>query len=132
VVEFIEKLGLKTVVLHGQLDTGQAAIEKYERSAAISEYAVVILTPDDMGATNDDPGDAKLRARQNVIFKLGYFCGVLGRARVSVLVKEDLKIPIDDFGIASIPMDPGGAWQFSLAKEMKSAGLLFDANRIFY
>ena len=129
---FIEELGLEVVILQEQPNAGQTIIEQFERDTAISSYAVVILTRDDMRALNDEPNDVKPRARQNIILELGYFCGVPGRARVSVLVKEGLEIPIDSFGIACTLLDPDGAWQFSLAKDMKSAGLSFDANRIFY
>jgi len=128
---FIEKLGLKAVILHEQPNAGQTIIEKLERNAAISGYAVVILTSDDIGASTEDPDDAKLRARQNVIFELGYFCGALGRARVSVLAKEGVEILSDYLGVGYTLMDPEGAWQLSLARDMKSAGLSFDANRIF-
>lgn len=131
VAKFIEKLDLKAVVLQGQSKAGQTIIDKFDRNAAISGYAVIILTPDDMGASKKDPDDAKLQARQNVIFGLGYICGALGRARVSVLVKEGVEIPGDDFGVAPTIMDVEGNWQFSLAKHMKSGGLSFDANRIF-
>lgn len=90
VVRFIEKLGLKAAILHEQENAGQTIIEKIERNAAISGYAVVILTPDDTGALKEHPDDATLWARQNVIFGLGYFCGALGRAKVAVLVKGGL------------------------------------------
>jgi predicted nucleotide-binding protein len=131
VARFIEKLGLKAVILHEQPNAGQTIIEKFERHATISGYAVVILTPDDIGASNEAPDDAKHRARQNVILELGYFCGALGRAKISVLVKEGVEIPSDYLGVVYTPMDPGGGWQLSLAKDMKSAGLPFDANRVF-
>jgi predicted nucleotide-binding protein len=131
VATFIEKLGLKAVILHEQPNAGQTIIEKLERNAAISGYAVIILTSDAIGASTEDPDDAKLRARQNVIFELGYFCGVLGRARVSVLAKEGVEILSDYLGVEYTLMDPEGAWQLSLARDMKSAGLFFDANRIF-
>jgi len=131
VTTFIEKLGLKAVILHEQPNAGQTIIEKFERNAAISGYAVVILTSDDVGVSKEDTDDAKLRARQNVMLEIGYFCGALGRRRISVLIKEGVDIPSDYLGIASTLFDPGGDWQFSLARDMKSAGLSFDANRIF-
>jgi predicted nucleotide-binding protein len=131
VVRFIEKLGLKPAILHDQENAGQTIIEKFERNAAISGYAVVILTPDDTGALKEHPDDATLRAGQNVIFGLGYISGALGRAKVSVLVKEGLEILCDDLGVEYTLMDPEGTWQLSLARDMKSAGLSFDANRIF-
>jgi predicted nucleotide-binding protein len=131
VATFIEKLGLKAVILHEQPNAGQTIIEKFEHNAAISGYAVVILTSNNAGASKEDTDDAKLRARQNVMLELGYFCGALGRKRVSVLEKEGVDIPSDFLGISCTLFDPGGDWQLSLARDMKSAGLSFDANRIF-
>ena len=131
VARFIEKLGLKAVILHEQPNAGQTIIEKFERHASASGYAVIILTPDDIGASKDSPDDVKTRARQNVILELGYFCGALSRSRVSVLVKEGVEIPSDYLGVLYTPMDSNGGWQIQLVKEMKSAGLQFDANKVF-
>jgi len=131
VVRFIEKPGLKAVLLHEQANAGQTIIEKFERHAAISGYAVIILTPDDIGALKENTDDAKLRTRQDVVLGLGYFCGALGRARVSVLVKESVEILSDYLGVASTLTDLEGTWQHSLARDMNSADLSFDANRIF-
>ena len=128
---FIEKLGLEAVILHEQPNAGQTIIEKFERHATASGYAVVILSPDDIGASKDSPDDVKARARQNVILELGYFCGALGRSRVSVLVKEGVEIPSDYLGVVYTSMDSGDGWQMQLAKELKSAGLQFDANKVF-
>lgn len=110
---------------------GQTIIEKFERHATRSGYAVVILTPDDIAAPKDTPDDVKHRARQNVILELGYFCGVLGRSNVTVLTKGEVEIPSDYLGVVYTPMDQGGGWQFTLVKEMKAAGLPFDANNVF-
>ena len=131
VATFIEKLGLKAVVLHEQPNAGQTIIEKFERDAAISGYAVVILSSDYIGASKEDTDGAKLRAIQNVMLELGYFCGALGRRRVSVLAKEGVNVPSDFLGVACTLFDPRGDWQLSLARDMKSAGISFDANRIF-
>jgi predicted nucleotide-binding protein len=55
-------------------------IEKFEENADV-QYALVLLTPDDIGyevadATKpEEERDLRLRARQNVIFELGYFVG---------------------------------------------------------
>ena len=131
IARFIEKLGLKAIILHEQPNAGQTIIEKFERHASASGYAVVLLTPDDIGAPEDSPDNAKPRARQNVVLELGYFCGALGRARVSVLVKEDVEIPSDYLGVVYTSMDSGGGWQQKLAKDMKAAGVQFDANKVF-
>jgi len=131
VAGFIKKLGLKAVILHEKANAGQTIIDKFERIAAISDYAVVILTLDDIGALKENPDKTNLRARQNVILGLGYLYGALGRAKVSVLVKEGTKILSDDLGVAYTLMDPKGAWRLSLARDMKSAGLSFDIRENF-
>jgi predicted nucleotide-binding protein len=42
-------------------------------------YAVVLLTPDDVGCAKDAaPDGLALRPRENVIFELGFFAGKLG------------------------------------------------------
>jgi predicted nucleotide-binding protein len=128
VATFIEKLGLKAVILHEQTNAVKTIIEKFERNEAISEYAVVILTSDD---TDVSKKDAMFRERQNVMFALGYFLGALGCKKVSVLAKEGLEIQNDFLGVECISFDPRGDWQLSLARDMKSAGVSFDANRIF-
>ena len=44
------------------------------------------MTPDDQGIAKDAT-DLKPRARQNVVFELGFFIGELGPERVAALVK---------------------------------------------
>ncbi len=129
VARFIEKLGLQAIILHEQPNKGQTIIEKFESNAANVGFAVVLLTPDDVGAPKDSPNDVKERARQNVILELGYFCGSLGRNRVCVLYKEGVEIPSDYLGVVYTPLDSAGGWHLKLAKEMKEAGLDVDLNK---
>ena len=49
VARFIEKLGLEAVVLHEKANEGQTIIEKFEKHASDARFAVVLLTPDDIG-----------------------------------------------------------------------------------
>ena len=131
VAGFIKKLGFKAVILHENTNAGQTIIDKFERIAATSDYAVVILTLDDIGALKENPDKTNLRARQNVILGLGYLYGALGRAKVSVLVKEGAEILSNDLGVSCTLMDPKGTWRLSLARYMKSAGLSFDIRENF-
>ncbi len=131
VARFIEKLGLEAIILHEQASKGKTIIEKFEEHASSSYFAVVLLTPDDVGYPQQNKNEAKPRARQNVIFELGYFCGALGRNNACVLYKEGVEIPNDYLGVVYALLDDGGAWQLQLAKEMKHAGLEFDMNRAF-
>lgn len=127
---YVESLGLKATILHEQISSSQTIIEKFEKHASEAAFAIVLLTPDDRGYAKDSPKIIECRARQNVVFELGYFCSALTRGRVCVLYKEGVEIPSDFSGVVYIPMDDGGAWQFSLAKEMYAAGLDVDLNRL--
>jgi len=72
------------------------------------------------------PREWRPRARQNVVFELGFFVGKLGRKRVCALMKEGVETPSDFSGVIYIRMDENAAWQAALAKEMKAAGLKVD------
>lgn len=125
----LEKLGLEAIILHEQPSGGRTVIEKFEDYADVA-YAVVLLTPDDVGAAQADAGNLKDRARQNVILELGFFLGRLGRKRVCALHKGQVEIPSDYHGVLWVRMDADGAWQFKLAAEIKAAGLAVDVNRL--
>jgi predicted nucleotide-binding protein len=43
--------------------------------------------------------ELKPRARQNVILELGYFWGSLGRSRIFTLIKGEIELPSDIYGI---------------------------------
>ena len=70
------------------------------------------------------------RARQNVIFELGFFIGALGRDRVCALHKGEVEIPSDFSGVLWIRMGAEDAWQLKLARELKAAGINVDLNRL--
>jgi predicted nucleotide-binding protein len=130
VARFVEKLGLKAIILHEQPNKGQTIIEKFESSAAEVGFAIVLLTPDDIAASKESPDDTMFRARQNVVLELGYFCGVLGRNKVCVLFKGDVEILSDYLGVIYTPLDSDDGWHLKLAKEMKEAGLNIDLNDV--
>jgi predicted nucleotide-binding protein with TIR-like domain len=89
VARVIAQLGLHPIILQEQADRGRTVIEKFEAHADVG-FAVVLLTPDDMGYPKDKPSEPKPRARQNVVLELGYFSGRLGRANVCALLKDDV------------------------------------------
>lgn len=125
VARFLESLGLEVEILEEQADQGLTTIEKFEQNAS-GGFVVALLTPDDVGGLN--AGELKPRARQNVIFELGYFVRAVGRARVRALVKDDVEIPSNYWGVLYISLDEHGGWKLKLAQEMKSAGLTVDLN----
>ncbi|MCY3870191.1 MAG: nucleotide-binding protein [Gemmatimonadetes bacterium] len=130
VARFIERLGLKPIILHEEPNQGQTIIEKFEQHAEVA-FAIALLTPDDTGGLADKEQPHKPRARQNVIFEFGYFMGKLGRQRVCALKKENVETPSDYDGVLYIPFDESGAWRMKLVGELKTAGLDVDANRAF-
>jgi predicted nucleotide-binding protein len=122
----------KVTILHEQPNKGQALIEKFEREAKAAACAVVILSADDTGGQKTAKASSKLksRARQNVVFELGYFYGYLGRRNVVALYERGVELPSDMQGIAYIEVSKDGGWRADLVKELRDAGLELDANKI--
>jgi predicted nucleotide-binding protein len=124
----ILELGLKPIILHEQPSGGKTVIEKIERNADVG-FAVVLLTPDDLGAAKQDSKKLLPRARQNVILELGFFFGKLGRDRVFALRVDGVEMPSDTLGIVYEPFTmEGGAWRSKLAQELREAGLPVKAD----
>lgn len=130
VARFVKRLDIDPILLDEQPNRGQTIIDKFEGSAGEAGFAIVLLTPDDVGAPKDKTDEPKPRARQNVILEFGYFLGKLGRKRVCVLHKEEVELPSDIHGILYIPMDNADGWQQKLAREMEQAGLPIDMNKL--
>jgi hypothetical protein len=125
VARFLERLGFEPIILHEQANQGKTIIEKFEAHADVG-FAVVLLTPDDVGGAAE--GKQYRRARQNVILELGYFIGRLTRARVCAMKAGDLELPSDILGIVWTPFDPG--WKQALAKELQAAEYNIDWNEV--
>ena len=130
IADFVKTYDLNPIILDEKANEGQTIIEKFEAHAGEAGYAIILLTPDDVGAAKDQANDLKPRTRQNVILELGYFLGALGRERVCVLHKEKVELPSDIHGVLYIPMDSSDGWQLKLAKEVKQAGLPIDLNKL--
>ena len=122
VAAFVGNLGLEVVILKDKPNAGRTLIEKFEDYADVS-YAVVLLTPDDVGRPAAAIASSTLvpRARQNVILEWGFFMGKKGRDRVAVLYKGGVEKPSDIGGIAYVPADDEG-WKLELVRELKHAG----------
>ena len=131
VARFAEKLGIEATILHEKPSSGLTIIEKIEKYAAEAGFAIVLITPDDLGSLKDNRDEEpNPRARQNVVFELGYFMGKLGRGRVCPLFKGEVEKPSDIDGIVYVPMDSSDGWQLKLAKEMNHAGLPIDPKNL--
>lgn len=132
VARCIEKLKLNPIILHEQSSKGKTIIEKFFDYSNVI-YAIILLSADDIAYPKDEnSNNFKYRARQNVIFELGYFMGKLGRERVLSLYEEidNFEIPSDYNGVLFIPYDKKGNWKLELVKELKAVGISIDANNI--
>jgi predicted nucleotide-binding protein len=129
VARFLMKLELEPILLDEQAAMGRTLIEKLESQAGLS-FAIVILTGDDVGALAIVADRLRPRARQNVIFELGFAVGRLRRERVCALYEESVELPSDIHGVEYTPLDTAGAWRAKLARELYQAGFRFDPLKI--
>ena len=126
---WLARIGLDDVILHEQANLGRTLIAKFRDISKEVVFAIVIMTPDDVGGLAG--GTTAYRARQNVIFELGYFLGVLGGERVAALVVGDVEKPSDYDGVVYIPYDKPGGWKLQLAREFVSLKIPFDSRKAF-
>ncbi len=117
------------------------------------DYAIALLTPDDIGAADKDfsaavqrvlsDGPAATlavelsnalghRARQNVIFEMGLFQGMYRRGSVCAIVAKGVEIPSDIAGVLYIPVagDGDADWKTLLRRELDYRGLHYDHTKI--
>lgn len=129
VARLIEKVGLEAIILHEKPNKGRTIIKKFEDYSNVG-FAVILLTPDDVGAKKSESSNLKPRARQNVILELGFFLGKLGLEKVCALHKGDIELPSDYDGVIYIELDDKEAWKYKLGNELKAAGYNIDLNEI--
>lgn len=129
-----EKFQLEPIVLMDKDSQGATVIEKFENKTYKVGYAFVILSPDDIGCLKEDFGkhekieqsvnELRPRARQNVIFELGYFIGALGRKRICYIHKGNNDLLPGDLGnIVTIRFDGSVKDKYlDIETELKKAG----------
>ena len=128
VARFLTTIGFVPVILNEQANRGRTIIEKVEANADVG-FAVVLLTPDDLGRAKGET-DLEPRARQNVLLELGYFMALLGRDKVCALRRGNVSVPSDFAGVVWEAMDDAGGWKPKLARELQAAGHSVDVSRI--
>ena len=129
VARFLEQLGIQAIILHERPNRGRTLISKFQEESADVSFAVVLVTADDTGGLAG--GDAKPRARQNVVFELGFFIGRLGPERVCALVADGVEKPSDYDGVAYVQLDSNGGWKNSLTRELVAAKIPVDFSKAF-
>ena len=123
VARFVEHLKLEPIILHEQPDQGRTIIEKFEVNSAEVNFAIVLLTADDEGKAKKET-DFKERARQNVIFEMGYFVGLISRSHVMFLLEEGVEKPSDLDGIVYTSLKDD--WKTKLFKGLQACGYNVD------
>jgi predicted nucleotide-binding protein len=125
VARFLGKHGLKAIMLKDQPNEGLTIIEKLEKIPDKVNYAIALLTPDDVGGLASlNKNCISPRARQNVIFEIGYFFGHLGRKRVCMLLYQGVEMPSDLHGLAYVKLDDENTWENELLTELKQAKIV--------
>jgi predicted nucleotide-binding protein len=127
VARTLSKLKLEPIILHEQVDQGRTIIEKFEENSSEVNFAIILLTADDIGKAKMEI-DYKTRARQNVVFEMGYFIGKLGRKKVFLLLENGVDKPGDLDGIVYVPLDNTDGWKLKLVKELKAVGYNITAD----
>ena len=125
----LTQLKLEPIILHERPEQGRTIIEKFEQNSSDVNFAIILLTADDEGKAKKET-DYKSRARQNVVFEMGYFIGKLGREKVFLLLENGVDKPGDLDGIVYIPIDDADGWKLRLVKELKVAGYNVSADNL--
>ena len=124
---FIEQVtGQETIVLANRPSGGRNLLDKLTEEIERSNFVIVIMTGDDKGRLASDEEESS-RARQNVIFELGFCIAKLGKERVVILREKGVEIPSDCAGVVYISLQSD--WKIGLVKELKEANIHVDFNR---
>jgi predicted nucleotide-binding protein len=133
VVRLLEAAGSHEVtVMDDGPSEGATLVERFA-GATQSGYAIVLLTADDVGtprrALDEEPYFSP-RARQGVVFQLGFLVGALTPSRVCVLYEHGVELPSDLDGLGYVRFDLAGAWQSKLLGELRVAGFDYDPAKL--
>ena len=90
-------LDFATVVIQEDYRPGDSISKKVEKGIRRCEAFVAIMSADDQMA------EGNYRARQNVIYELGYARGVLKKKQIILLVEKSVEVQSDISGLIYIP-----------------------------
>jgi predicted nucleotide-binding protein len=120
-------------ILNERPNDRKMLVEQFEPRAAGSRYAIVLLTADDVGAPRLDSEQEPYyapRARQGVVFEMGFLVAALSPRCVCVLYEDGVELPFDLEGISYIRLDLSGSWQSKLLLLLRGAGFDYDLNSL--
>lgn len=124
--KFLREIGLDPVILKFEPKKGGFILQRFIEVASECNFAMVLLTPDDKGSLVGEENELK-RARQNVIFELGYFISLFGVDRVLTLYNPDVDLPSDLLGRFYIEIKDG--WGNEVVRELKAMGYKFEEKK---
>jgi len=96
----LDRVAECTIWSQGVFDLTAGTLEELVRASRRFEYAVLVLTPDDVTVKR---GGALQTARDNVLFELGLFMGALGRERTFIVHEQAHApaLPTDLLGVTT-------------------------------
>jgi|SRR6185503_17636011 predicted nucleotide-binding protein len=99
---------LVSVWTDGVFKASRTAIESLLSKVKASDFAILLVTPDDIVASRDIETPAP---RDNVVFELGLFMALLGRERTFVVKPRGVRIktPSDLLGFSAVEYAEGSA-----------------------
>jgi predicted nucleotide-binding protein len=137
VESFLEDVGVRSVVLARAEVHSRSLLDRFESLALQASFAVVLLSPDDVGSSRrqyDSPGGGertlRYRARQNVILELGFFYGRLGWDKVTVIQRAaenpwpEFERPSDLAGAVFSTTSGERDWRYELESSLRNAEML--------
>jgi Predicted nucleotide-binding protein containing TIR-like domain len=94
-----------TIWSQGVFGLSQGSLESLVRALDEFDFAVLILTADDLVISREESSAAP---RDNVLFELGLFMGGLGKDRTFIVYdrSKDLKLPSDLAGVSAATFEP--------------------------
>jgi hypothetical protein len=100
-LEYDARINLWTSDVFG---LGKTSIEALSEQLDLCDYAILVLTPDDLIAT---PEQERFAPRDNVVFEAGLFMGRLGRDRTFLVYDRESKpkLPSDFAGLTCATYD---------------------------
>jgi len=140
VEEHLQTLGIEPIILSRARGKSRSLLDRFEALATQAKFAVVLMSPDDLGAARRQYEDKerggektlKYRARENVILELGFFYGRLGWDHVFVVQKPadynwpDFEMPSDLAGAIGLAGPVDVDWRDELTDKLRNASLLIS------
>lgn len=134
VAHLLEHAGTDEVtILNDHPEERARLLERIGDQAQAVRYAIVLLTADDIGAARLESAEEPYfttRARQGVVFEMGFLVAALTPGRVCVLYEDGVELPCELEGVSHVRLDLAGTWQPKLLLALRRAGFDYDLNRL--